>query len=108
MRSTRDAIKRFTHLDKDMSAPNPGQYLDGATYVACLTENHDQLGQWRGYGQEGYAIGFRKDGLEAMPGELRQVLYGDSGVDATWMRSSDTAEHDPSLPIRARAATSTH
>jgi hypothetical protein len=81
--STRTAIKRFTHLDDDMLTPHQGQYIDHATYVVCLTEKHDQLGQWRGYGQGGYAIGFRKDGLEAMPGQLRKVLYGDTGVEAT-------------------------
>jgi Protein of unknown function (DUF2971) len=88
--STLSAIKRFTRLDADMRAPNPGQYLDGATYVACLSEDHDQLGQWRGYGQSGYSIGFQKDGLKQIPGqlhnvrygELRQVDYGDDAVNA--------------------------
>jgi hypothetical protein len=83
VRSARDAIKRLTHLDDDMLTPHPGEYVDGATYVACLSEDRDQLGQWRAYGQQGYAIGFRKEELEAVAGQLRQVLYGDSGVNAT-------------------------
>jgi hypothetical protein len=102
VRSARDAIKRFTHLDKDMPPPSPGQYRDGATYVACLTEDHDQLGQWRGYGQEGYAIGLRKAGLKAMPGELRRVLYGDSGVDAT---CEEIVEYLRTQPLSAHPGT---
>lgn len=82
LESSRDAIKRFTHLDDDMQTPHQGQYIDHATYVVCLTEKHDQLSQWRGYGQGGYAIGFRKDGLKDIVGQLRQVLYGDDGVHA--------------------------
>lgn len=102
VRSARDAIKRFTHLDQDMPAANPGQYLDGATYVACFTENHDQLSQWRGYGQDGYAIGFRRDGLEAMPGQLRQVVYGDKGVDAT---SNEIIEYLNTRPLTGHPGT---
>jgi hypothetical protein len=79
--SARDAIKRFVHLDEDMPEPNPGQYIDGATYVACMSEEHDQLGQWRAYGQSGYSIGFRKEGLEQVSAELRQVSYGDSAIN---------------------------
>ncbi len=88
--SARDAIKRFTRLDKDMPTPHPGQYVDGATYVTCLSEAHDLLGQWRGYGQGGYAIGFTKTGLEAVTtgkeavsAQLRKVTYGDTAVDDT-------------------------
>lgn len=34
-------------------------------FVACLSEDKDDLGQWRGYGGGvcGYAIGFRSDGI---------------------------------------------
>ena len=82
--STLGAIKRFVHLeDDDMPTPNPGQYIDGATYVVCLSEDHDQLGQWRAYGQGGYAIGFRRDTLGKLPGQfrkqLREVVYGENG-----------------------------
>jgi len=80
--SARDAIKRFTRLDDDMPEPNPGQYVDGATYVACLTENHDQLGQWRGYGQTGYSIGFTKGGLEKVSANLQKIAYGDAQRDS--------------------------
>lgn len=70
-------------------------YVDLTTYVACLSESHDDLGQWRGYGQHGYAIGFAKDGLDAaisgrlamtpLRGQpvsppLGSVEYGDSAV----------------------------
>ena len=78
-----DAIKRFTHFDEDMPAPHPGQYVDGATYVACLSQDHDQLGQWRGYGQGGYSIGFTRAGLEKMSAELRKMVYGDARRDDT-------------------------
>jgi Protein of unknown function (DUF2971) len=75
------AIKRFVRLDEDLPTPNTGQFIDGATYVACLSEEHDQLGQWRGYGQGGYSIGFRKDGLENLAGNLRKVRYGENGIN---------------------------
>ncbi|MBS4729918.1 DUF2971 domain-containing protein [Mycobacterium sp. SM1] len=81
VKSALNAIKRFAHLDKDMPTPNPGQYIDGATYVACLSEEHDQLGQWRAYGQRGYAIGFRKVGLEQTSGQLKKVVYGENGIN---------------------------
>jgi hypothetical protein len=81
--SAQDAIKRFTHLDEDMPAPHPGQYVDGATYVACSSKDHDQLGQWRAYGQGGYSIGFTKTGLEAVSADLRKIVYGDTGVVQT-------------------------
>ena len=81
--SALNAIRRFVRLDAQIPAANPGQYIDGATYVTCFCEDHDQLGQWRGYGQGGYSIGFRKDGLTKLHRQLRKVLYGKSGRDAT-------------------------
>jgi hypothetical protein len=83
VRSALHAIERFVHLDEDMPTPNPGWYIDGATYVACFCKDHDQLGQWRAYGQGGYAIGFRTKGLQQVPALLQEVFYGDSCRDET-------------------------
>jgi hypothetical protein len=113
-KSARDAIKRFTHLDEDMPAPHPGQYTDGATYVACLSEDHDQLGQWRAYGQSGYAIGFTKTGLEAVStgiqavsAKLRKVVYGDTGVVDTCDEILEYLRNRPPTGHRARTDTTT-
>jgi hypothetical protein len=88
IQSALNAIKRFTRMNINMSAPNPSQHIDAATFVACFCEQHDQLGQWRGYGQSGYSIGFRKTGLENIiapykSAQLRKVLYGTEGRTTT-------------------------
>lgn len=64
---------------------------DGATYVACFTNEPDQLSQWRGYGGRGYAIGFTKEGLNKLEidgentpaGEVVKVGYGDAVLDGS-------------------------
>lgn len=76
-RSALDAIKRFIELPL---SEHRFQYIDGATYVACLTEDHDQLGQWRGYGKRGYAIGFDRDRLGKAAPVFGAVGYGDDAV----------------------------
>jgi hypothetical protein len=50
-------------------------------YVASLTEEYDQLGQWRGYGKGGYAVGFAKGGLKDAAPQLARVAYGDTAVN---------------------------
>jgi hypothetical protein len=86
--SALNAIKRFVHLDDDMPTPNPGQYVDGATYVACLSEDHDQLDQWRAYGQGGYAIGFRREALGQLPGSSEKSSTEKAAVIKYATRSS--------------------
>lgn len=56
-------------------------FVSGSMFVACLSEKHDQLGQWRAYGQGGYAIGFRRDKL-ADVALLGPVSYGIEAVTA--------------------------
>lgn len=56
-------------------------YIDGTTFVACLSEEHDDLGQWRGYGQGGYAIGFSREHLADLAPVVSRVEYGDAAVD---------------------------
>jgi hypothetical protein len=76
MKSALDALKNFTLSDRQF---HPA-YMDEATYVACLSEEHDDLGQWRAYGRRGYAVGLTKDGLEKAAPLLGQVEYGESAV----------------------------
>ncbi|WP_409436912.1 DUF2971 domain-containing protein [Mycobacterium sp. SMC-14] len=76
MKSALDALEKSVSADR---GAHPA-YVDSATYVACLSESHDDLGQWRGYGQHGYAIGFRKEDLRVAAPLLGQVAYGDSAV----------------------------
>jgi len=77
VRSALDALEKFVAADRGF---HPA-YIDSATYVACLSESHDDLGQWRGYGQHGYAIGFAKDGLRDRAPLLGQVEYGEAAVN---------------------------
>lgn len=56
-------------------------YVDGGTFVACLSEARDDLGQWRGYGRGGFAIGFRRESLTESAPVLRPVEYGDDAVN---------------------------
>lgn len=56
-------------------------YVDGTTYVACLSEERDDLGQWRGYGQAGFAIGFLRHQLAHSAPVLRPVDYGEQAID---------------------------
>jgi hypothetical protein len=76
MESALGALKKFVASDRKF---HPG-YIDSATYVACLSEEHDDLGQWRGYGRQGYAVGFTRDGLSEAAPLLGQVRYGDTAV----------------------------
>lgn len=72
------AIKRFIRVPP---SEHRFHYIDGATYVACLTEDYDQLGQWRGYGKSGYAIGFDRESLGAAAPILGPVRYGRDAVE---------------------------
>ncbi len=38
------------------AAEDAEKYMVG--HIACLSEKHDQLSQWRGYAREGYCVGF--------------------------------------------------
>jgi hypothetical protein len=48
MESALSALRKFVSSDREF---HPG-YIDSATYVACLSEEQDDLGQWRGYGKQ--------------------------------------------------------
>jgi hypothetical protein len=76
VKSALDALEKLVSADRGF---HPA-YIDSATYVACLSESHDDLGQWRGYGQQGYAIGFSKEDLRDAAPLLGQVEYGDHAV----------------------------
>jgi hypothetical protein len=73
-----DSLRKFTSSERQFH-PN---YMDEATYVACLSEEYDDLGQWRAYGKRGYAIGLTIEGLTraAPPPLLGQVKYGEPAV----------------------------
>jgi hypothetical protein len=76
-----EAIRRFTQPDYLAHTEHHFTWMDGATYVACLSEDHDQLGQWRAYGKGGYAIGLAKHGLKETAPLLGAVDYGESAVN---------------------------
>jgi hypothetical protein len=76
MESALKALEKFVSSDREFHPRD----MDSATYVACLSEDHDDLGRWRGYGQHGYAIGLRRDGLKGAAPRLGQVRYGDRAV----------------------------
>jgi hypothetical protein len=78
--SARSMIDHFTGPNREDIVRRNDLYLIGATFVACLSNDHDQLGQWRGYGQGGYAIGFRRDALTGAAPILGAVQYGDDAV----------------------------
>jgi hypothetical protein len=77
MQSALMAIQRFMELPP---SEHRHTYIDGATYVACLSEDHDQLGQWRAYGKSGYAIGFQRDALISAAPLVGPVGYGEAAV----------------------------
>jgi hypothetical protein len=77
MESALKALMKFVSSDGQL----PEGYIDSATYVACLTEQHDDLGQWRGYGKQGYALGLTRDELKGVAPLLGQVKYGDAAVN---------------------------
>lgn len=82
-------LKRFINPDSYADSVWAQTFFDGATYVSCFTENPDQLSQWRGYGGNGYSLGFTKEGLnrlqiegESSPaGDIVRVRYGTEGLD---------------------------
>jgi hypothetical protein len=77
MDSALDSLKKFTSSERQF---HPA-YMDETTYVACLSEEYDDLGQWRAYGKRGYAIGLTREGLtRAAPPSLGQVKYGEAAV----------------------------
>jgi Protein of unknown function (DUF2971) len=48
------------------------------TFIACLTEQGDQLSQWRGYAREGYCVGLKTSALLDHCGDnllIRRVRY---------------------------------
>ncbi len=84
-----DILEKFNDVEECAPTTVPTQLLDGATYVACFTEQPDQLSQWRGYGGQGYSIGFTRDGLDGKlivdglpstlsPSSITRVMYGKS------------------------------
>jgi Protein of unknown function (DUF2971) len=81
MESALEAIQTFVTSDRQTHAAQNDAFIDAATYVACLSEEHDQLGQWRAYGRRGYAIGLTREGLEEAAPRLDQVRYGESEVN---------------------------
>ncbi len=54
-------------------------------FVVCFSTHHDNLSLWRGYGHQGYALGFERDKLEQyfgvspfveiFPPRLQQIAY---------------------------------
>jgi len=56
-------------------------------FVACLTEQGDQLSQWRGYAPDGYCVGLATDKLRAALTEdqiIRRVRYSEQ-VSDSWV-----------------------
>ncbi|MGH3626304.1 MAG: DUF2971 domain-containing protein, partial [Sciscionella sp.] len=81
---------------------------DGATFVACFTEQPDQLSQWRGYGGRGYSIGFTREGLNQLvvddgkdtpAGDLIKVSYEDEGLEKLLQDVSDYFEARSHTPF---------
>jgi hypothetical protein len=74
-------------------------------YIACLTEEGDQLGQWRGYARGGYCIGFRTklllEGID-IDQTMRRVHYSNAGTDDQYaLKAIESAKL-----VRARKALS--
>jgi hypothetical protein len=78
--AAREFIANFTS-NWDEIVPQNDLYVRGATFVACLSGDHDQLGQWRGYGKGGYAIGFRRELLAAAAPVFGAVQYGEDAIE---------------------------
>jgi hypothetical protein len=55
LRKVEDELKRTTRPDPQ----HPTWHL----YATCFCDNGDLLSQWRSYGRDGYAIGFRREWL---------------------------------------------
>ncbi|TGD90565.1 DUF2971 domain-containing protein [Mycolicibacterium sp. CH28] len=78
--AARAFLSYFALDEREMIIESNDIYINGATFVTCLSEDHDQLGQWRAYGQDGYAIGFYRSGLEGVAPVFGPVKYGDAAV----------------------------
>ena len=94
--AARSMIDHFTGPNRAEIVRGNDLYLRGATFVSCLSKDHDQLGQWRGYGKGGYAIGFRRDALAGSAPILGAVQYGESAIKALCDR---VIEHFASIEI---------
>lgn len=97
MMTARSMIDHFTGPDREDIVRRNDLYLIGGTFVACLSRDHDQLGQWRGYGQGGHSIGFRREALIGAAPILGAVQYGDGAVDALCDR---VIEHSDGFEIQ--------
>ncbi|MUL85217.1 MULTISPECIES: DUF2971 domain-containing protein [unclassified Mycolicibacterium] len=78
---------------------------DTSSFITCLTEQHDQLSQWRGYAREGYCIGFKTTALlENLHENLvtRRVRYYDAETNAEY------AHRTVDIASRLRAALLTY
>lgn len=111
IKSALDALTKFVEVDE---VEDPSYARDCATYVACFSEEPDQLSQWRGYGGRGYSIGFNKQGLnklvvkgeeprKAAAGDIGPVGYGQPAGDQL---CADVREYFAGRPISAHPGTS--
>jgi hypothetical protein len=80
---------------ESVSAPSEG------TFIASFSEHGDLLSQWRAYGTSaaGYALGFSKTFLGAIPGfRLVQCIYDESEQRNALRAALDGVLSAPSLP----------
>jgi hypothetical protein len=72
-------------------------------FVACFSQNSDQLSQWRGYGRLGYAIGFdyvtlTKIGYREPSFNLNEMLYDRAEVSRAILTALSLAREDRLSP----------
>lgn len=83
----RRAVQIVTYLEE--------RYLQSRVsygpYIACFSRNRDDLGQWRGYAQAGYSIGFDRStfiNTELLPPRtnpiVKPVQYGNFAEDIAY------------------------
>jgi hypothetical protein len=108
----KEALANFNRVEEYTgSAP---YIVDGATYVSCFTANPDQLSQWRGYGGQGYSVGFTRDSLNKLivegdprpvVGKVIQVGYGQPAVNELFREIYDFFKNYPDPPFLLPSAT---
>lgn len=100
----RGHLKNYFALEEQMSPR-----VAYAPFVTCFSEHDDDLSQWRGYGDLGYAIGFFSDMVEktvSAPGvdyddlgtRLQKVRYGDHARTLLDQRVREVATASASHP----------
>lgn len=88
---TETALKRAAQIVTYLEERYLQTRVSFGPYITCFSRNCDDLGQWRGYAQAGYSIGFDRSTFidtELLPPApnptVRPVQYGNSAEDIAY------------------------